>query len=48
MCCFKELLNKKTNITKYKLGASVPPNKKAQKIMKKVTDERNHSKRKWL
>ncbi|MCY9763195.1 hypothetical protein M5X06_22270 [Paenibacillus alvei] len=46
MSFFKKILNKKANITKYKIGERVPGNTKAEKIIKKVTN--NTTKRKWL
>ncbi|MFD0717042.1 hypothetical protein [Paenibacillus sp. GCM10027626] len=48
MKLFKKLLNKEPNITKYRVGERVPPNKKADKIVKETIREIKDDKRRWL
>lgn len=48
MSLFRKNLKKEHIITKYKIGESVPPNKKANKIAENVIRDVKSTKRKWF
>lgn len=48
MGLFRRNLKREPIITKYKIGESVPPNKKANKIAENVIRDIKSTKRRWL
>lgn len=48
MCLFRKVLKREQNITKYKIGERVPPNKKANKIAENAIRDIKNARRKWL
>ncbi len=48
MSLFRKALKRDKNITKYKIGERVPPNKKANKIAENAIRDFKNTRKKWI